>query len=342
MVLGNTLSNCLYALVAFLIALSLSLVFKYIILNRLKSLTEHTKNTIDDVIVSMFVSIKLPVYIVIAFYIAIQFLVLHATIRKIIDAIFIISVVYQLVTVVLIFLDYSVAQRVKAANGSSAAHIRDMIQLIVKVSLWAFGLLFILSNLGINVTSLVAGFGIGGVAVALAVQSILGDLFSYFAIYFDKPFVKDDFIIVGTQMGIVEKVGIKTTRIRALQGEELVIPNSELTSTRIQNFKKMQERRIVFSFNVAYETPLEKLEKIPHHVRDIITASENTRFDRAHLLSFGNSAYLFEVVYYVLSGNYNTYMDIQQAINFQLITAFSEENIEFAYPTQTVHLTPNR
>jgi small-conductance mechanosensitive channel len=213
-----------------------------------------------------------------------------------------------------------------------------MVQLVVKVCLWSFGLLFILSNLGVNITSLIAGLGSGGIAVALAMQNILGDLFSYFAIYFDKPFVKGDFIIIGPQLGVVDKIGIKTTRIRALQGEEIIISNSELTSSRIQNFKKMEERRVVFSFRVFYKTPLEKLEKIPQYVRDIVSAQEQVRFDRAHLAAFGESAYVFEIVYYVQSGDYNEYMDIHQNIHFQIIAVFERENIDFAYPTQKVYL----
>jgi small-conductance mechanosensitive channel len=339
MFLGNTFSNYLSALIAFCIAIVVSLCLRYIVVNRLKALSEYTKISVDDFFVSLLISMKLPFYIVVSLYIAIQFLVLHAAVRKIVDAIFVISVVYQLITVGLIFLDYSLAKKVNEANGSSIEHIKDMIKVVIKVSLWAVGLLFILSNLGVNITSLVAGLGIGGIAVALAVQNILGDLFSYFAIYFDKPFVKGDFIITGTEVGVIEKVGVKTTRIRALQGEEIIISNSELTSSRIQNFKKMEQRRVVFSFGVVYETPLEKLEKIPQHVQDAIIAAERTRFDRAHLLAFGASAYVFEVVYYVLSAEYNDYMDVNQAILFRIIDVFAQENIEFAFPTQTVHLT---
>jgi small-conductance mechanosensitive channel len=335
MILGNPIASYCYAGGAFLAAMCLSLLLKYIIIAKLKSLTERTKNHVDDIIISQLAAIKIPFYTAVSLYIAIQFITLHPTIRKVIDAIFIFCVIYQLITIVLIFLDYSFNRR---GQEASTAHIKDMIQFVTRVILWGVGLLFILSNLGINVSSLLAGLGIGGIALALAVQNILGDLFSYFAIYFDKPFMKGDFIIVGSQMGVVEKVGIKTTRIRALQGEEIVMPNSELTSSRIQNFKKMEERRIVFSFGVLYETPLEKLARIPHFVQDIITATERTRFDRAHLLAFGDSAYIFEVVYYVLSADYNEYMDTHQTIQFQIIAIFNQENIEFAYPTHTVHL----
>jgi len=219
--------------------------------------------------------------------------------------------------------------------------MKDMIQLVIKVSLWVVGLLFILSNLGIDITSLVAGLGIGGIAVALAMQNILGDLFSYFAIYLDKPFVKGDLILIGTQMGVVDRVGVKTTRIRALQGEEIVIANSELTSSRIQNFKKMEERRIIFTFGVVYETPLEKLTKLPQQIQDVIVPIERARFDRAHLQALGDSAYMFEVAYYVRSVDYDDYMDVHQAVLFGIIALCTQENIEFAFPSQTVYFAKN-
>lgn len=338
MILGNPLFSYLYALIAFAIVIALALFFRYVVVNRLKSLTSRTKNTFDDVLFAQLAALKLPFYLAVALYIAAQFLILHPTLRKVIDAVFIVFIIYQLVTIALIFLDYGMAKRINGENGASTAHIKDMIQLIIRVALWTIGLLFILANLGIDVTSLIAGLGIGGIALALAVQNILGDLFSYFAIYFDKPFVKGDFIIIGDKMGIVEKVGIKTTRIRALQGEEIVISNSQMTSSYIQNFKKMEERRILFSFGVLYETPLEQLKKIPQYVEEIITSDEKVRFDRAHLQSFGDSAYIYEVVYYVLTADYNEYMDISQHIHFQIIETFLRENIEFAYPTQTIHM----
>jgi small-conductance mechanosensitive channel len=146
-------------------------------------------------------------------------------------------------------------------------------------------------------------------------------------------------ITIDTQIGVVEKVGIKTTRIRALQGEEIIISNSDLTATRIQNFKKMEERRIVFSFGVVYETPLEQLQKIPGYVQDAITATDRARFDRAHLLALGDSAYIYEVVYYVQSVMYDDHMDVQQAILFHIIAIFNRESVEFAFPTQTINLT---
>jgi small-conductance mechanosensitive channel len=338
MIPGNTLSNYLHFLLAFALSIGLSLLFKYIVVHKMKPLIARTKNDFDDVIISFLASISLFFYFLLSLYGATHFLVLDAFVKRVIDAVFVTYVVYQVILLVRIFIEYMLDKRATGENGASIAHVKDIIRLIMRVVFWAIGILFILSNLGINVTSLVAGLGIGGIAVALAVQNILGDLFSYFAICFDKPFIKGDFIIIGEQQGVIEKIGIKTTRIRALQGEEIVISNSELTSTRIQNFKKMEQRRVLFSLGVVYETPLEQLEKIPHILRDIICSIDSARFDRAHLSTFGDSAYLYEVVYYVLSADYNQYMDIHQDINFRIIKAFTEERIEFAFPTQTLHL----
>lgn len=186
---------------------------------------------------------------------------------------------------------------------------------------------------------MIAGLGIGGVAVALAAQAILGDLFSYFAILFDRPFEVGDFIILGDFLGTIEHIGIKTTRVRSLGGEQLVFSNTDLTSSRVRNYKRMGQRRVVFKLGVTYQTTLTQLETIPGMIEKIVKNVKNTTFDRAHFLSYGDFSLIFEVVYYVMSRDYNKYMDIQQEINFAVKKEFEAGNIEFAYPTQTVYLT---
>jgi len=195
-----------------------------------------------------------------------------------------------------------------------------------------------LHNLGIDITALIASLGIGGIAVALAVQNILADLFACLTISFDKPFVIGDFIIVGDLMGTVEHIGLKTTRIRSLSGEQLVFSNNDLLGSRIRNFKRMYERRVVFNFGVVYQTSYDHLAEIPAMVKKVIGAQEQTRFDRAHFKSYGDSSLDFEVVYYVLVPDYNTYMDIQQAINMSLFRQFEKKGIQFAYPTRTLYI----
>jgi len=205
-----------------------------------------------------------------------------------------------------------------------------------KLAVWSVIFLLSLANLGIDVTALIAGLGVGGIAVALAAQNILGDLFASVAIALDKPFEIGDFIIVGDLMGVVEHIGLKTSRIRSLFGEQIVMSNSDLLGSRIRNYKRMKERRVVFSIGVTYQTPAAKLEEIVVMLKSIISALPDVRFDRAHFQKYGDFALIFEAVYYVLSADYNLYMDRQQSINLDLYRRFAEAGIEFAYPTQTL------
>lgn len=221
-------------------------------------------------------------------------------------------------------------------------HLRTFIvplKFVILSSVWVLIFVGILDIFGVNVTALVAGLGVGGVAVALAVQSTLADLIAAFAIAFDKPFVVGDFIIIDTLMGTIEKIGIRSTRVRSLGGEELIFQNQDLLKSRIKNYKRMRERRVVFGFGILLQTPYEQLQAIPGAVEKIIRNIEKTRFDRAHFYRFGDSSFDFEVVYYVLHPDYNVYMDIQQAINLALVKYFEQDGISFAYPTRTVYLT---
>lgn len=232
----------------------------------------------------------------------------------------------------------------RSKDPSGATHLM-LAGLVARVLVWSIAILLTLDNLGFDITTLMASLGIGGIAVALAVQNILGDIFSSVSIALDKPFVIGDFIVVDGYMGTVEYVGMKTTRLRSLGGEQIIFSNTELLKNRIRNYKRMQERRIQFEFGVAYETPTEMLERIPQLVKEIVSADGlSTRFDRAHFKSYGDSALQFEVVYYVLSADYGTYMDIQQTINMALLKRFREWDVSFAYPTRTLYIasSPSR
>ena len=210
---------------------------------------------------------------------------------------------------------------------------------LVRGTLWLVILLMILDNFGVNITALVASLGVGGIAVALATQNILGDLFSSLSIVLDKPFVVGDFIIVDNILGTVEYVGLKSTRIAALGGDQVVISNSDLLKSRIHNQKRMQARRIVFAIAVSYDVSQEQLASIPGILREVVMAQKNVAFDRAHFRAFSPSSLDFETVYFVETPDYNVYMDIQPDINMALFQRFMEESIPFANPTQTVHLT---
>jgi small-conductance mechanosensitive channel len=224
------------------------------------------------------------------------------------------------------------------ADDPADATTLNALGFVGRILLWSVLLLMALANLGIQIGPLLAGLGVGGIAVALALQNILGDLFASLSIVLDKPFVVGDFVVVGDLAGTVEYVGLKTTRVRSLSGEQLVFSNSDLLSSRIRNYKRMQERRIAFTVGVTYQTARERLAEIPLIAREIIEAQENARFDRAHFKAFGAFSLDFEIVYYVLDPDYNAYMNVQQAINLALYERFEAAAIEFAFPTQTLIL----
>jgi small-conductance mechanosensitive channel len=210
--------------------------------------------------------------------------------------------------------------------------------LLARLTIWILVALLVLSNAGVEIAPLLAGLGVGGIAIALAVQTVLKDLLASLSIMFDKPFVVGDFLMVGDMLGAVEHIGIKTTRVRSLSGEQLVFSNNDLLESRIRNFGRMKERRVVFPLGVTYQTPRDKLAKIPGIIKAAILSQERTRFDRSHFKAYGDFSLNFETVYFVGVPDFNTYMEIQQAINLRIHEQFEKEGIEFAYPTQTLFL----
>lgn len=234
-------------------------------------------------------------------------------------------------------LSYHTKQSAEAAEKASRTSM-VAVRFLVLLAVYALIVLIAMDNFGIDVTALIAGMGIGGIAVALASQKILGDLFGSLSITLDKPFEVGDFIVVGSEQGTVEVIGIKTTRLRALSGEQLVLSNGDLLQSRIQNFKRMQERRAVFTIGVSYETPLPKVQALPEVIREIVARQKDARFDRAHWLKFGESSLEFEVVYFMTNPDYNIYADTQQAINLEIARRFASMGVDFAYRTQIVQL----
>jgi small-conductance mechanosensitive channel len=338
--LGNSTYQWLTAAVVFFATITLIKIFEMVVENRLKAFAKKTRTEIDDIILNAIKSIHWPFYVYAGVYIALGFLDIPAILQQWAYYIFLIGVTYYVIKFLQSFVEFGTDKIISKTKEESEMNegIVRMISTLIKIALWVVAMVLILANLGYNVTSLVAGLGIGGIAIALAVQNILGDLFNSLAIYFDKPFKIGDFVVVGEYMGIVKKVGIKTTRIQALQGEELVFSNSDLMSARIQNFGVMQKRRIVFTVGVTYQTSAEKLRAIPDMVKEIINKQEQVEVDRVHFKTFGDSALIYEVVYYVLTGDYNQYMDIQEQINLGIVNRFEKEKIDIAYPTQTVFI----
>ncbi len=336
----NTIHDFLLAIGLFLVLLLAFRVFKMILLRRLRNLTKRTNFGIDDVLVQALENIHWWFYVLLSLYFPSKFLVLSPTVDRWIDVFLVIVVILQVIRSTQFLLDYGV-KRAAVHRGTSedeAFAAFAGIRFVLRLVLWTIGVLLILSNVGVNITSLVAGLGIGGVAIALAVQNILGDIFSSFSIYFDKPFQVGDFIITGDHMGVVKKIGIKSTRLQALQGEELIISNRELTSTRIQNFKKMQKRRVILNFGVVYETNVKKLKKANEIVKKAVLGASGLEFDRCHFAGFGEFSLNFEAVYYVDSSDFGVYMDKQQAVNLAIKERFEEEGIEMAFPTQTLYV----
>lgn len=228
------------------------------------------------------------------------------------------------------------ARQENIAATTSAA----IVSWVGRALLWLVVVLMMLDNLGFNITTLVASLGVGGVAVALAVQSILGDIFASLSIVLDKPFVVGDFIIVGDSLGTVEYIGLKTTRIRSLGGEQIIYSNAELLRMKIQNMQRLDERRVAFLFRVNYDCPADKLRRIPQMVREAIEGNDKVRFDRAHFRSYGEWGLEFEAVYFVISPDYNLMMDYQQEVNLALYQRFEQERIGFAFPRRVIEMLP--
>ena len=272
------------------------------------------------------------------FYLNTKLLYFDAGVTKIIDIVataFMIIFGAVFVSSLLIFLFNKYWEKRNKGSGKTSV---KWIAVLIKIVVWIAALLLFLENIDVEITALIAGLGIGGIAIAFAAQAILEDLFSFVTIFFDRPFEIDDFIIVDDLMGTVEHIGIKTTRVRSLSGEQLIFSNKDLTNSRLRNYKRMQQRRIVFRLGVTYDTPLEQLKEIPEVIEKIIESVGDASFDRAHFFEYGDSSLNFEIVYYVLSQDYNQYMDVQQEINFTIKEAFDERGIEFAFPTQTLYL----
>jgi small-conductance mechanosensitive channel len=224
----------------------------------------------------------------------------------------------------------------KFGDSPSASTSKGLLKFLLLTGFYGLIFLTTLSNLGVDITTLIAGLGVGGIAVALAVQNVFGDLLASLSIVLDKPFVLGDFIVVGDLMGTVEYIGLKTTRLRSLSGEQLVFSNSDLLQSRIRNYKRMFERRVVFKIGVIYETDFESLKKIPEIIRSIVEGQNFTRFDRCHFLEYGNFSLDIETVYWIKNPDYNVYADIHQAVLLEIFRIFKAENINFAYPTQLV------
>lgn len=308
-------------------------------LKKLKKWAENTETTVDDFIVAFVQKSILPILYVFSVYSGLHYLWLSPKAERVLYIILALLITFFIIRLITTLIGHllNVYATKKGHEPSKKLQMRGII-VVVHIIIWGIGLIFLFDNLGYDVTAVVAGLGIGGIAIALAVQKILGDMFSYFVIFFDRPFEIGDFIVIENFKGTVEHVGLKTTRIRSLSGEELVFSNTDLTNSRLQNFKKLQRRRIAFTIGVTYQTTQDQLKQIPVMITQIINGIADTTLDRVHFMAFGDFSLDFEIVYFVESSEYNYYMDIQQRINLEINQAFIDAGIEFAYPTQTLFM----
>jgi small-conductance mechanosensitive channel len=339
--IASNVQNYTNAIAVFIISIIILRIFKNIIIGKLRIISEKTTNQYDDLMVEIVDRVGWNFYVLVSLYVSTRFVQLPEDIDSALYYLLLIGVTYYVIRGIQRIIDFSAKVLIKKRQEEEKDADTSLIHLLSKVMdgvLWGVAVLLILQNLGYDISALIAGLGIGGLAVAIALQNVLSDIFASFSIYFDKPFKVGDFIIVGQDMGSVKKIGIQTTRLESLWGQEIIISNRELVSTRINNYKRMEKRRIQFNFGVVYATSSEKMRKVLVIVKSIFENIPGSKLDRVHFKAFGDFSLNFEVVYYVDSGDYNKYMDIQQEVNYALKDRFEKEGIEFAYPTQTILL----
>ncbi|MFQ5784724.1 MAG: mechanosensitive ion channel family protein [Alphaproteobacteria bacterium] len=337
---GNTLIEWT---VAAAVAVAVILVLRFVqaaVAYRIARLAKRTETRIDDLVLELVNRTKFFFLLIVGVYAGAYLVVLPEQTRGLVHSVMIVALLVQAAIWISFLLSGWITRKAKQrmAEDAAGATTLGVLGAPARLAVWVLATLLALDNLGIDVTALIAGLGIGGVAIALATQNILGDLFASLSIVLDRPFVVGDFIIIGNEMGTVERIGLKTTRVRALSGEIIVFSNNDLLQSRVRNYKQMLERRAVFGFGVTYQTPIDQLEAIPGMVAEIIEAQPLARLDRIHFKSFGDSSLDYEVVFYMTVPEYARYMDAQQAINLALMRRFEKEGIEFAYPTRTLFI----
>jgi len=334
----------LFAAIVFSGVYILLRMFKHRLVRHLHFVARDGSSKINNPFIDIINKINWPFYMVFSIFVGIQFLDLPDRVFNVIGYVVVVIGTYYAVRAAESLVDFGLKHVLKKKEKEGEDVDESALRLIggtVKGIIWAGAILLVLQNLGYNVSALIAGLGIGGVAIGLALKNILGDIFASFSIYLDKPFKTGDFIIVGDDKGTVEYIGIKSTRIRTLEGDELVVSNEELTDSRVHNYKKLERRRGHFKIGVTYDTPVRKLKKIPGIISLIIEGVEKTKLSRVHFAEFGDYALIYEIVYFLDDNNYKLYMDIQQDINLKILEAFEKESIEMAFPTQTVYLKNN-
>ncbi len=341
--LGNSVENYLSCLLTILIGMAIVWVVEKLIFRWIERLTRYTDNTFDDFLIETAKKFILPALYGIVIFLGLRDLSLKPAVvnglRAVVTVLVTVQGVRMLVAVARELLERQMAHRsgTEVAGEQEKRSVRG-IMAFIQIVIWVLAFVLVLDNLGIRVSTFVAGLGITGIAVALAAQAILGDLFSYFVIFFDRPFQIGHSIKVGNFQGEVESIGIKTTRLRSLSGEQVVISNKYLTDNQVQNFKIMSRRRALMLFELEYKTSEAQLRLIPGVLSDIVATFPDTTFDRAHFKEFGESGLRFEVVYFVETHEYKRYMDVVQDVNLKFKSRLEGMGVSFARPGRVVHL----
>ncbi len=311
-----------------------------ILLNRMKALAAKTETDIDDLVTELLEKTKGLFVALVALYAGARSLQLSVGMDALMTRLFILGFIIQGAYWANGIVNYILGSwaKKKFESDPTITTALGSVGFLIRLAVWAtFGMLA-LDNLGIDIGPMVAGLGIGGLALGLALQGTLSDLFASFSIVFDRPFTVGDYIQVGSLAGTVEHVGLKTTRVKSLTGEQLVFSNSDLLGSRIQNFQRRAERRCAFTLGVTYDTRPDQLERIPSLIQEIIESHDHTRFDRSFFMTFGDSALNIDTVYYMNVPDFATYGATHHSINIEIFKRFAQEGIEFAYPTQTIHV----
>ncbi|UCG45851.1 MAG: mechanosensitive ion channel family protein [Candidatus Bathyarchaeota archaeon] len=301
---------------------------------------EGTKTKVDDEILRIVRAPTLLLIILIGAYYSLESLASILPYSTTLTAIFTVAGILIVAFMITRVVDALITWYARRAGRQRrlSEHLLFILKKTVQAIVYISAFLALLVVFRVDLSGIVVGLGVGGIAIALALQNVLSDVFSAFSIYFDRPFEVGDFIVLDGYSGTVRKIGIKSTRVQLLQGEELVVSNRQLTTASLRNFKKLKRRRIVFTLGVACDTPLKKLKQIPTIIAKIIGSMELVEFDRVHFTEFGDFKQNFEVVYYMKTPDYTKYMDTQQEINFKILEAFEKEGIKMPFPTQTILL----
>jgi small-conductance mechanosensitive channel len=344
-VYGNSMREYVVAIIFFLAAVAILKLCSFIAIKIMERVCKSRTSRFQEGIIDVLKALQLPLYLIIGIKIASKQVALHATIIKVLDYLLLIVITYYIVRAIIFVIRHAsrrVIEKREKEEKDTDSHLILFFTKAVYIILWIVAFLFVLSQFGVDVSKVLTGLGIAGVAVAFALQNVLSDIFASVSIYFDKPFKPGEYIEFEGQEGTVIRTGIKSTRIKLLRGEEMSISNRLLTDYKIHNMDRMEKRRVDVELRVKYGTSRKKLEKLPDQIKTAINKIKKAEFLRCHLKEFKEYSLEFEVIYFVKSNVYFTYMDVQHEVNLSIIAVLEKEGIEFAMPIRAIQIEEKR